>query len=152
MDLDQLRKINTLSHELKRHGMANSSTDAYSQAQQIVTIASKPSTSEGTQETVVVEAASADPLAERQYYLELERIQKTVTGELEVLRTAINQIIAEVNALREDVTRVQSVQPPKLKEKQVELKTEEKVPHPRQGNFQPGDVDIQKMFYFGTKK
>ncbi len=150
MDLEQLRKINTLSHELKRHNMASSSTDAYTQAQQIVQVIPKPATA--SCETIVVEAAPAAPIAERQFQLELERVHKAVAEEVEVLRTAINQIIAEVNALREDLGKVQSAQPPKPKEKQVELKTETKEAHPRQGNFQPGDVDIQKMFYFGTKK
>jgi len=151
MDIEQLRKINQLSSELKRHGMVNSSTDAYEQAQQIVTITPKKAVS--NQETVLVEAApSADPLVSRQFQVELDRIQKTVNEELDVLRSAMNQIIAEVNALRDDLSKAQAAQPPKQKEKQVELKTEVKVPHPRQGNFQPGDVDIQKMFYFGTKK
>jgi len=42
MDLEQLRRINTLSSELKRHGMADSSTDAYEQAEQIIQIVQKP--------------------------------------------------------------------------------------------------------------
>jgi hypothetical protein len=151
MDLEQLKKINTLSHELKRYGMAESSTDAFQQAQQLVTVTAKPNAS-NAQETVVVEAASMAPIAERQFALELERVQKALEDELEALRNAINQIISEVNLLREDFSKLQSVQPPKPKEKQVELKTETKELHPRQGNFQPGDVDIQKMFYFGTKK
>jgi hypothetical protein len=150
MDLDQLRKINTLSNELKRHGMANSSTDAYSQAEQIITITPKKTASE--QETVVLEVPAQDALAERQAQMEIDRLKKAFNDELEVFRNTINQIISEVNSLREDLARVQSVQPPKQKEKQAELKTEVKETHPRQGNFQPGDVDIQKMFYFGTKK
>lgn len=150
MGVDQLRKINQLSSELKRHGMADSSTDAYAQAQQIVTITPKKSVS---QETVLVEAApAANSLSARQFQVELDRVHKAVNEELDVLRNAFNQIIVEVNALREDLIKAQAAQPPKQKEKQVELKTETKVPHPRQGNYQPGDVDIQKMFYFGTKK
>lgn len=152
MDLGQLQRINKLSSELKRHGMADSSTDAYTQAQQIVTITPKKNVPAAGQETVVVEAAPMEPLAARQFQLELERVHKAVTKELDVLRNAINQIVAEVNALREDVCKLQSVQPPKPKEKQVELKTEERVPHARVGDWKPGDVDIQKMFYFGTKK
>lgn len=150
MDIDQLQKINQLSHELKRHGMASSATDAYSQAQQIITIT--PKSPAAAQETVMVEAAPVEPLAARQFQIELERVQKAYAEELEMMRTAINQIIAEVNSLRDEFTKVQAVQPPKPKEKQVELKTEQKVPHPRQGDWKPGDVDIQKMFYFGTKK
>jgi flagellar hook-associated protein FlgK len=152
MDIDQLRKINQLSHELRKHHMAESSNEAYDQAQQIVTITQKPSASAG-QETVLVEAApAADQLAARQFQIELDRIQKTVNEEMDVLRNALNQIISEVNSLRDELSKVQTAQPPKPKEKQAELKTEDKTPHARVGNFQPGDVDIQKMFYFGTKK
>ena len=101
MDVEQLRKINQLSSELKRHGMAGDSTDAYAQAQQIITITPKKSIS--NQETVVVEAApAADSLSSRQFQVELERVHKAVTEELDMLRNAFNQIIVEVNALRED--------------------------------------------------
>ncbi len=150
MDLEQLRKINTLSHELKRHHMADSSTEAYTQAQQIVQIIPKPAPQ--SQETVLVQEAPVEPIAARQFQIELDRVQKAVTEELDLVRNAVNQIITEVNALRDEVTKLQSAQPPKPKEKQAELKTEAKEAHPRQGNFQPGDVDIQKVFYFGTKK
>jgi hypothetical protein len=150
MDLEQLRKINTLSHELKRHGMAASSTDAYQQAEQIVQIIPKPA-APATEGSVVVQAQPVDPLSARQFQLELERLQKALNDELEVMRTAVNQIIAEVNALRDDVIKLQSAQPPKPKEKQVELKVEPKEPHPRQGDWKPGDIDIKSVFYFGNK-
>jgi hypothetical protein len=149
MDMEQLRKINALSNELKRHHMADSSMDAYSQAQSIVQVIPKtaPVSNDGS---VVVQEAAADPLVARQFELEIQRIQKGFAEELDVMRNAMNQMIAEINSLREDLNKAQAAQPPKQKEKQVELKTEDKVPHARVGNFQPGDVDIQKMFYFGN--
>jgi len=151
MDLDQLRKINQLSSELKKHGMAESSTDAYAQAQQIVELVPKPKPA-AAPESVVIEAAPVEPIAAKQFELEFERVRKAVAEEMDVLRNTINQIIGEVNSIREDISKLSAVQPPKLKEKQAELKTEVRVNHPRQGSWQPGDVDIQKMFYFGTKK
>jgi len=149
MDMEQLRKINTLSNELKRHHMAESSMDAYSQAQSIVQVIPKTALA-SNDGAVVMQEAVADPLVARQMDLEIQRIQKGFSEELEVMRNAMNQIILEVNSLREDLSKAQEAQPPKQKEKQVELKTEEKVPHARVGHFQPGDVDIQKMFYFGN--
>ena len=151
MDMDQLRKINQLSSELKKHHMADSSMDAYSQAQHIVQVIPKTSVSHG-QESVVVEAAPADPLVARQFEMEIQRIQKGFSDELEVMRTAMNQIIAEVNALREDLSKAQAQVPPKPKEKQEALKTEANEPHPRQGIYKPGDIDIKSVFYFGNKK
>ncbi len=150
MDLEQLRKINQLSSELKRHGMAENSTEAYSQAQQIVQIIPKqPASPEGS---TVIEAAPAEPLAMRQFQIELEKIQKTANEELDVLRNAMNQIIAEVNSLREDISKIQTAPvAQKPKEKQAELQTP-KESHPRQGDYKPGDIDIKSVFYFGTKK
>jgi hypothetical protein len=151
MDVEKLRRINMLSHELKKHGMADSSTDAYNQAQQMVQVI--PKTNSAPQESVVIEAAPvAEPLAARQFQIEVDKIQKAFSEELDVIRNAMNQVIMEVNSLREDLSKAQAAQPPKQKEKQVELKTEVKVSHPRQGDWKPGDVDIQKMFYYGTKK
>ncbi|MEM4247448.1 MAG: hypothetical protein QXR48_02875 [Candidatus Woesearchaeota archaeon] len=151
MDVEKLRKINMLSSELKKHGMAESSQDAYTQAQEIIQVIPKDN-ARATQESVIVETAPAhDPLAAKQFQIELEKLQKVFSDELDILRNAMNQLITEVNALREDLNKIQSAQP-KQKEKQVELKTEPKVAHPRQGDWKPGDVDIQKMFYYGTKK
>jgi hypothetical protein len=151
MDVEKLRRINMLSHELKKHGMADSSTDAYNQAQQMVQVI--PKTNSTPQESVVIEAApAAEPLAARQFQIEVDKIQKAFSEELDVIRNAMNQVIMEVNSLREDLSKAQAAQPPKQKEKQVELKTEVKVSHPRQGDWKPGDVDIQKMFYYGNKK
>jgi hypothetical protein len=130
--------------------MADSSTDAYAQAEQIITITPKRAT--GEQETIVMEAPAQGALAARQSQIEIELLRKGVNDEMEIFRNAINQIIAEVNSLREDLTKIQNEAQPKPREKQAELKTENKEAHPRQGNFQPGDVDIQKMFYFGVKK
>jgi hypothetical protein len=152
MDVEKLRKINQLSQELKKHGMADSSQDAYTQAQQIIQVIPKNS-APASQESVIVETAPAqDPLAARQFQIELDKMQKGFSEELDVLRTAMNQLIIEVNSLRDELSKAQMAQPPKQKEKQVELKTETKVAHPRQGDWKPGDVDIQKMFYYGTKK
>ncbi len=152
MDLDQLQKINALSHELKKHKMAGSSEDAYTQAQQIIQVIPRQNAQEH-QESVIAETAPVpDQMESRQFQIEMERMRKVFAEEIEVMRTAMNQLITEVNSLREELGKVQSAQPPKPKEKQVELKTEPKVAHPRQGGWKPGDVDIQKMFYYGTKK
>ncbi len=152
MDLDQLQKINSLSHELKKHKMAGTSEDAYTQAQQIIQVIPRQHAQE-QQESVTIETAPApNQIESRQFQIEMERMQKAFAEEMDVMRTAMNQLIAEVNSLRGELGKVQSAQPPKQKEKQAELKTEAKVSHPRQGDWKPGDVDIQKMFYYGTKK
>ncbi len=152
MDLDQLQRINALSHELKKHKMAGTSEEAFTQAQQIIQVLPRQNAQE-QQESVTIETAPAPNLIEtRQFQIEMERMRNAFAEEIDVMRTAMNQLITEVNSLREELSRVKSAQPPKPKEKQAELKTEPKTAHPRQGDWKPGDVDIQKMFYYGTKK
>jgi hypothetical protein len=69
-----------------------------------------------------------------------------------MLKSALNTLAHELESVKSELRKLGESVPPKPKEKQVELKTEAKEVHPRQGNFTPSDVDIQKMFYFGTKK
>ncbi len=154
MDINQLSKINTLSSELKKHGMAENSTVALQQAEEIMQ-------TEGTQagkETMTIQEPQTNQLAERQVQIEIEKVQKVIAEELDTFRNAINQVIIEVNNVRDDVSKLRTtLTQPKAKETQVTLAEEKKIevkpaePHPRQGNLTSKDVDIQKMFYFGNK-
>ena len=152
MDLDQLKKINNLSHELQRHGFTDSSEESYNQAEQIIQIVPKQTTSIPAQETEVVQMTNTDVLEERQFQIQVEQLTKQFNKELDCFRDAINELVREVNTLKEEIHKLKA-QPAQPKEKQVLLPTESQPeePHPRQGNFKPSDVDIQKMFYFGNK-
>lgn len=159
MDLEQLKKINTLSHELRRHGFSSSSEDAYREAERTIQIIPKQHV-QPVQESAVIEVpSSASALAERQFQLQVEQLTKQFSAELDAFREAVNDIIKEVNALHEDVSRLRAeASQPRKKEKQIHIAPEQKTlpdekkeAHPRQGAFTPGDVDIQKMFYFGKK-
>ena len=58
-----------------------------------------------------------------------------------------DNIYEQLKKFQDTKTKVVQV----VQETQKSLKAEEKQPHPRQGNYQPGDVAIDKMFYFGHK-
>ena len=147
MDVDKLQKINLLANELKKHNFAFSSDDAFKQAEQVY--------EEGAQQIVVEEKPfvqqQSSGLETKKVELILEMNNKKYDQEFAALRNAVNMLAQELEVLKGEL-RKYSDEHPRQKEKQVELKTEVKEAHPRQGNFQPSDVDIQKMFYFGAKR
>lgn len=150
MDVDKLQRINALAGELKKRNIAFSSDDAYKQAEQVYEQGLVQEMA--PQETIVVKPA-ADMLETRKIELILEMNNKKYESEFERYRTAINALALEIQQLKEQLSKATFVsEAPKQKEKQAELKTEAKEDHPRQGKFQPADVDIQKMFYFGAKR
>ena len=89
-------------------------------------------------------------LEEKRTELISQQQNKKYDEELGTLRSAVERLAAEVETLKSTVSKL-SEATPVPKEKQAPLKTETKEPHPRQGNFSPDDIDIQKVFYFGTK-
>lgn len=147
MDVDKLQRINALASELRKHNFALSSDDAYRQAEQVY--------EEGSQAQVqtIHEPAPVkeDALAERKIQLILDMNNKKFLQEFDLLRSALNTLANELEAVKSEMRKFSEQAPPKPKERQEPLKTEPKEDHPRQGKFTSSDVDIQKMFYFGTK-
>ena len=147
MDVFKLQRMNSLAAELKKHNFASSSQDAFQQAEQVFAEAPVQSVSDAPQ--LVVEH-KADPLAERRFELILEQNNRKYEQELGLLRSAVNSLAMQLEGLKSELMKVHEA--PRPKEQQVPLKTEPKEEHPRQGKFTSSDVDIQKMFYFGTKR
>lgn len=146
MDVFKVQKINNLASDLKRHNFAASSEDAFQQAEQIF--------QENAEESVVIEQPveqKSDNLSGKRTELLLEMNNKKYEQEFSLLRSALNSLAQEIEILKAELRRLSEQAPPKPKERQEPLKTETKEEHPRQGKFVPGDVDIQKMFYFGKK-
>ncbi|MBW2970187.1 hypothetical protein KY309_03150 [Candidatus Woesearchaeota archaeon] len=146
MDVFKLQRINSLASDLRKHNFAGSSEDAFQQAEQVF---------EEKQQGAVEEAApvvqKSNGLAERRFELLLEQNNKKYVEEFQVLRSALNSLAQELESLKSELRKLSEQAPPKPKERQEPLKTEVKEDHPRQGKFNPSDVDIQKMFYFGKK-
>jgi len=145
MDVFKLEKINNLAKELKNHNFADSSDAAFQQAEQVF---------QPVQRVVVEEkpvVMKTDALSEKRFEMILEQNNRKYEQELGLLRSALNSLAQEIESLKSELKRL-SEHNPKPKERQEPLKTEVKEEHPRQGKFTPSDVDIQKMFYFGTKK
>lgn len=148
MDVFKLQKINSLASDLRKHNFAVSSEEAYQQAEQVFQEVPVVEVSEAP----VVSVQKVDHLAERRFELLLEQNNRKYEQEIGLLRSALGTLASEIENLKSELRKMHEQAPPKQKEHQAPLKTEVKEEHPRQGKFTPGDVDIQKMFYFGTKK
>ncbi len=148
MDVFKLQKMNNLAAELKKHNFANSSEDAYQQAEQVY---AEKEPSVVSDEPQIVVQQKTDTLAERRFEMILEQNNRKYEQELGLLRSALNTLANELESVKSHLRKLHE-QSPQPKEQQVPLKTEPKEDHPRQGKFTSNDVDIQKMFYFGTKR
>ncbi len=147
MDVYKLQRMNALASELRKHNFATSSDDAFQQAEQVYN-------ESASQQVAVVEQPIVErsaPLEEKKVELLLEMNNRKYEQELGLLRSALNSLAQEIEMLKSELRKAVEVSP-KPKERQEPLKTETKEAHPRQGNFTPNDVDIQKMFYFGAKR
>jgi uncharacterized protein (DUF3084 family) len=99
-----------------------------------------------------------DPLMEEKFKLLFaQQIQKS-DKQLQLLRDTMQALSIEVqsqrnqiNDLRQQLASRPAVSQASAQETQKVLPASDKPKHPRQGDFKPGDVDIQKMFYFGHK-
>lgn len=169
MDVNKLQKINMLASELKKHSGA-STIEAAQQAQEVFQAqqmpnaqnaqpqtASQPQTMKANQ-PAAQQSQEPDMLAQKQFEFLLSRVTKKYDEQLELFRNGINTLATELESVKAKLSKLQSIQP---KEVQVPLKKPEpkketapakKEAHPRQGNFSSTDVDIQKMFYFGSKR
>lgn len=148
MDVFKLQKINNLASELRKHNIADSSDAAFQQAEQVF----EPSVQQVVIEEKPAVVQRVDVLAERKFEMLLEQNNKKYEQEISLLRSAVGTLANELECLKSELRKLSEQAPPKPKERQEPLKTEVKEEHPRQGKFTSTDVDIQKMFYFGTKK
>jgi hypothetical protein len=155
LSVDKIRKMNSLVKEFKKHGMSENSDNAVNEvsgklygepsAQTNDTIAGEP------MQPIV--ATGDDALIEQKYQLLMDMEKKKVEQEINSLRETISNLNNEIQVLRAELKHAAEQSNPKLKEKEKQdvLKTVPKEDHPRQGNYRPEDVSVEKMFYFGHK-
>ncbi len=171
VDLDKLQKINALAKQLKEHGIVTSMDDAYHQAEKMVdngdtslknlpvnaNIEVKPAAPEAAQAAPQQVSQSGNSINQLDFY----NVQNKLTSVEQQLGQAfskMNEMISEINKLQSQIQTMQLNAKPVHVEKQASLsssssssspaaKTED---HPRSGAYKPGDVAIEKMFYFGS--
>ena len=152
MDIEAMKKVNALTIELQKHGIAPSSEEAYQQAQQIFHSQDiqKPA------ETPLTTENHNDTLLEKKYELMLTMNNKKFDEQIHSMQDSINTLTQELSRLKTELasmhTRTTSQEEPKKTETPTAQPTPaKKEEHPRQGSFTPGDISIEKMFYFGNK-
>lgn len=152
MDLEALRKINALTGAL-RSGTGITSEEAFKQAENILQPLNEEKIMKETEET---KTTTNTELLERKYQLMLDMNNKKFEQTIVILQQQISSLNTELNKLKTQIdTQPQHVHPPEPKitqpTQQPNIQEQKKDQHPRQGGFAPGDISIEKMFYFGKK-
>jgi len=158
-DIEQIKQINALAKELLEHGIASNMEEAADQARKMI---EKGQTIEVKRDSeITVRPASPQSLSNPGHSLlgfdDLKQRIETVEQQMESMIGKINEIISELNRVQKGKTEAPAprqenspitMEAPK-NDQQAHLKDEKVEPHHRTGKYVPGDVAIEKMFYFG---
>jgi hypothetical protein len=151
LNVEKLKKINQLSKEFKKHGMAME--DAIEQASESV---HEKGVKDFLQESKEQMQSSKNPSSTEQYIMMLERNNRKIMEEVQKIKEEVSKIMNEFSDIKRQLheqpvpVQVQEVIQPKV-EKQTKLKPKKKIKNEKQGDINPEDVSIEKMFYFGKK-
>ncbi len=143
MDVEKLKKMNELSKELKKHGMAESTKEAFEKAGKMVR-----DEAVGDVISKSTQKAEASDSFDKHYQIMLERQNRQLANEIIALKEAVAAIKEEIDKLKQ-AKPIQ--QQPKQEKQATFAKKEEQKPHPKQGGFTSEDVAVDKVFYFGKK-
>jgi len=170
MDVDQLQKINNLARELMKHGMAESMDEAVRIAEekikgkaQVSEIKERVSGDLLTQSQVATSADDATPKANEA--LEIRKLKVALEDQAKTLGDVggkINELISGFNDLQQEINRLKTIQVPasastddKGKPTQTQFRPQpeekKKEGHARTGNYNPDDVSVEDVFYYGNK-
>ncbi|MBN2112065.1 hypothetical protein JW707_03105 [Candidatus Woesearchaeota archaeon] len=158
-DIEKVMKINKMSAYLKQHGFASSSDEAASKAQEVfdqkLVTAEKPK--EGG-----IKMADDEKIAKIERNFDV--FKATTAQQLNSLKDDVHNVVQKMNEiiktinelekLKESVTTIDEdgEKQQRLAPKVIKKPKEEKPKnHPRSGNMQPGDIDLNKTFYFGKR-
>jgi len=143
MDVEKLKKMNELSKELKKHGMAESTKEAFEKAGKMVR-----DEAVGDVISKSTQKAEASDSFDKHYQIMLERQNRQLANEIIALKEAVAAIKEEIDKLKQ-AKPIQ--QQPKQEKQATFAKKEEQKQHPKQGSFTSEDVAVDKVFYFGKK-
>jgi len=152
MNVEKLKKINQLSKEFKKQGMAME--EAISQASESV---NEKEVKEFLNQSKK-EMESSNPSATEQYIIMLERNNRKIMEEVQKVKQEITKILNEFEQIKRQINQPQNTskdqttepKPTKKAQKQTRLKNKKQDDQHKEG-FTPEDVSIEKMFYFGNK-
>ena len=151
MDVESAMKINELAKELTEKGFASSSEDASKMAEQFL------------QKNIMPKGNIAQPEGSDKFEIQVERLQRKFNNDISALEEKMNSIINKLNVICDELKKLKTRKPQPIKEEvnpealkeekqeKIEAKEPKKESSQRTGNFKPGDIDINEVFYCGTR-
>lgn len=165
----QVQKINALALDLMKQGLATARDQAVVMAEQM--LARKDYTKltiqmDGTPTSSPERAHEAQQQASATTNLDQQTIQTILEKNSEFLVKKIKDFQEQITKLETQVKEMQSQAqsrqlirevPARNEDNQQKLRAAQQASpspsnHPRSGNFSPGDVSIEKIFYTGSRK
>jgi len=158
MNIDQTLKVNKLASELRKHGFAASSEEAFNQARGMAGDGVQPNSQSTPTVPTGQTAAPQSYLEERQTELLVQMHTKKLQDQFQQLLGHVQRLADEVVTLRGELTTFKDgytqkvVQVVQETQKVLPKEVTEPTSHPRSGNFKSADVAIDKYFNFGSGK
>ncbi len=170
MSVEDIQKVNKLAQELLDQKIIESREEAVQKAQEML---NKEIVGDNIQikETDDRQNVAAAGNSEERLRNIIERTKEYMEKQFAGYKNALMALEREIRALQQQVEELKSKaqsssqeripeepSEPEQKqepEKQEQLEESEKKsegePHPKRGNYNPDDVSVEKMFYFGNK-
>src|SRR3989338_3134716 len=174
MDIEQMKKINAMSKVLQQHGFASHADEAMIQSHHIYGpshVYEMPSSAGmATQQIEVTQQSAPQHNAQtpesslgfiNESFTAVEKFQKESQERFEALESNMAQVFTKVNemiaALKEiqeakhEAVVVKTAEQPQttLREQPAQQAQPVEQKHHRTGDFKPGDIDLNKVFYCG---
>ena len=154
MDIEKIKKINELAHDLLRRGMASDRIEAAQMAEKMIDKGGAQPVVEEKDDAETKEVKTAQPDQSQAAPVNYKEIVKVLSDNAEFMMDALKEFHAKFAELRKEIgeLRRKVSQGGHQERPQQSLKKYEKEPHPKQGRHTPEDVSVEKMFYYGNKK
>ena len=136
MDVESAMKVNELAKELSKKGFASSSEEASKMAEQYL-------------QKNIIPKSNLEKGSDK-FEIQLERIQRKFNSELSCMQEKMNSMIQKLNIVCDEIKNLksQAIEP---KQKELPKQNTDSNSNQRVGNFKPGDIDINEVFYCGAK-
>lgn len=148
MDVDNITKVNKLARDLVEHGVADNMDSAITEAEKILSKKQQVGEIKKSVEEEEVKRSAEELLKE-----EIRKLNSVMSNQGEI----VEKLQEKVSALTREIDDLKSRQQTPVVEKepqqeQATLKTEEKKPHPKIGEYDSEDVSVENMFYSGPPR
>ena len=163
-DIQKLKRIAAMTAELRKHHIASDSEDALRQSEAIFQERSPKRLMVNSD--LSVSSVGEEKPAETPHSVagismpELERFQNTVNTRLNVVEENVSSVIGKMNEMIKIITKLEQrleqggvPELPKERQETIAKKEDKKetTGQLRSGDYKPGDVEIDRIFYFGKK-